>query len=232
VPTGLTHTTLLNVCSWVWGEGGDFMTPDGKRTQFADPPALAGIGKYFALGRYIPAHVRHLNALQPDDQFVSDPQTALTISGPWLFQFFAGKQREEIHVALPPGRTFVGGSHLVLWKHTHQREAAVKLLRFLTQKEVQVTYAQRIGLLPAQVDALASPPYSTDPLWQVTASGVQSGRGLLITRAWGLIEDRLTTELAALWKHILAQPDLALDAAIARRLEPLAKRLDLVLGHA
>ena len=230
-PTGLTHTTLLNVCSWVWGEGGDFITPDGKRTQFAEPPALAGISKYFALGRYIPAHVRHLNALQPDDQFLSDPQTAVTISGPWLFELFTGERREEIHVALPPGRAFVGGSHLVVWKHTRQREAALKLLRFLTQKEAQVSYARRIGLLPAQVDALASPPYSTDPLWQVTASGMQNGRGFLITRAWGLMEDRLTNEFAALWKDILTQPDLVLAAAVARRLEPLAKRLDLVLGQ-
>ena len=103
-PTGLTHTTLLNVCSWVWGEGGDFITPDGKRTQFAEPPALAGISKYFELGRYIPVHVRHLNALQPDEQFLSDPQTAVTISGTWLFEFLTGERREEIHVALPPGR--------------------------------------------------------------------------------------------------------------------------------
>ncbi len=230
-PTGLTHTTLLNVCSWVWGEGGDFMTPDGKRTQFAEPPALAGFGKYFALGRYIPAQVRHLNALQPDDQFLSDPDTAVTISGPWLFEFLAGQQREEIHVALPPGRTFVGGSHLAVWKHTRKRDAALKLVHFLTQKEAQVAYAQRIGLLPAQVAALASPPYATDPLWQVTASGVQGGRGFLITRVWGLIEDRLTNELAALWKEVLAQPDLPLESLLIKRLEPLAKRLDLVLGH-
>lgn len=228
-PTGLTHTTLLNVCSWVWGEGGDFMTPDGMRTQFAEPPALAGIGKYFALGRYIPAHVRHLNALQPDDQFLSDPRTAVTISGPWLFEFITPEQRDELHVALPPGRAFVGGSHLVVWKHTRRRDAALKLLHFLTQKETQLIYAQRIGLLPTQVEALASPPYSTDPLWQVTASGVQNGRGFLVTRAWGLIEDRLTSEFAALWKDAFTQPDLAL--VVTRHLEPLAKRLDLVLGH-
>ncbi len=230
-PTGLTHTTLLNVCSWVWGEGGDFITRDGKRAQFAEPPALAGISKYFALGRYIPAHVRHLNALQPDEQFLSDPQTAVTISGPWLFEFLTGERREEIHVALPPGQAFVGGSHLVVWKHTRKREAALQLLRFLTQKEAQVTYTQRIGLLPAQVDALASPPYSTEPLWQITASGMRTGRGFLITPAWGLMEDRLTNEFAALWRDLLAQPDLALPVAVAKRLEPLAQRLNLVLGR-
>ena len=231
-PTGLTHTTLLNVCSWVWGEGGDFITPDGKRTQFAEPPALAGISKYFALGRYIPERARDLNALEPDNLFLSDPQTALTISGPWLFEHLTSAQREEIHVALPPGRAFIGGSHFVAWRHTRKLEAVLKLVHFLTQKETQAAYTQRIGLLPVQVDALASPPYTTDPLWQVTASGMRNGRGFLITRAWGLMEDRLTTEFAALWRDILAQPDLALETAVAKHLEPLAKRLDLVLGHA
>jgi multiple sugar transport system substrate-binding protein len=231
-PTGLTHTTLLNVCSWVWGQGGDFISPDGKRTLFAEPAARAGIRNYFALGRYIPLHVRHLNALQPDEQFLNDPQTAATISGPWLFELLTAAQHEDVHVALPPGRAFVGGSHLVLWKHTRRREAALKLIRFLTQKEAQIRYAQRIGLLPAQVEALAHEPYSTDPLWQVTASGMQNGRAFLVTRSWGLMEDRLTHEFAALWKDILAQPDLVLDDAIARHLEPLAKRLDLVLGQA
>ncbi len=230
-PTGLTHTTLLNVCSWVWGEGGDFITPDGKRTLFAEPAARAGIHKYFALGRYIPPHIQHLNALQPDDQFLNDPQTAATISGPWLFELLTREQHEDVHVALPPGRAFVGGSHLVMWKHTRKRDAALKLIRFLTQKEAQITYAQRIGLLPAQAAALASAPYSTDPLWQVTASGMGNGRGFLVTRTWGLMEDRLTNEFAALWKDSFTQPDQALEAVIARRLEPLAKRLDLVLGQ-
>ena len=232
VPTGLTHTTLLNVCSWVWGEGGDFISADGKRTLFAEPAARTGISKYYALNRYIPPQVRHLNGLQPDEQFLNDPHTAATLSGPWLFEHLTRDQYADVHVALPPGRPFVGGSHLVMWKHTRQREAALKLIRFLTQLEPQVTYARRIGLLPAKVEALASAPYATDPWWLVSAAGMQSGRSLPVTRAWGLMEDRLTNELAALWKDILAQPDMDLDAAVARHLEPLAKRLDLVLGQA
>ena len=94
-----------------------------------------------------------------------------------------------------------------------------------------MAYAQSVGLLPAQVDAFTSPPYSTEPLWQVTASGMRNGRCFLITPAWGLMEDRLTNEFAALWKDLLAQPNLPLAAAVAKRLEPLSKRLDLVLGH-
>jgi len=45
------------------------------------------------------------------------------------------------------------------------------------------------------------------------------------------MEDRLTRELTALWADVLADPALDLEAAIGKRLEPLAMRLDLVLGQ-
>jgi hypothetical protein len=45
------------------------------------------------------------------------------------------------------------------------------------------------------------------------------------------MEDRLTTALAGLWADVLAGPQADLEGLIRRRLEPLAKRLDLVLGQ-
>jgi multiple sugar transport system substrate-binding protein len=53
-------------------------------------------------------------------------------------------------LALPPG-AMLGGSHLVIWKHSRKQDAALKLIRYLTQAEAQVKYARRIGLLPAVV---------------------------------------------------------------------------------
>jgi multiple sugar transport system substrate-binding protein len=232
VPTGHTHTTLLNVASWVWGAGGDFVTPDGKRTLFTQPPARAGLRAYFALGRFLAPSVRHLNGLEPDEQFLSDQETAVTITGPWLFAAVSQRSlADQVGVALPPGPSFVGGSCVVVWKHTRQTEAALQLIHFLTRTPTQVTYPRRLGLLPARLDALEAPPFSTDPLWQLAITGIRTGRSVPITRSWGLMEDRLTRELTALWADVLADPALDLEAAIGKRLEPLAMRLDLVLGQ-
>ncbi len=231
VPTGLTHTTLHNVASWVWGAGGDFITPDGKRTLFGQPQAHAGLRAYFALGRYLAPAVRHLNGLEPDAQFVQNSDTALTMSGTWLFGQANPELQPQLGVGLPPGPTFVGGSHLVVWKHSTQYEHALKLIQFLMQPAAQVTHSQNVGLLPSRLDALAAPPFSTNPLWQLAARALKTGRSFPVTRAWGLMEDRLTTALHALWSEVLANPDLDLDAAIAKHLEPLARRLDLVLGQ-
>jgi multiple sugar transport system substrate-binding protein len=232
VPTGLTHTTLLNVASWVWGAGGDFVTADGRRTLFCEAAARAGFRAYFALGRFLAPPIRHLTGLEPDEQFLSDDQTAATLSGPWLF--YQARQRgiaDAVGMALPPGASFVGGSHLVAWKHTREEGAVLELIRFLTRPEVQSAYAQHVGLLPTRLDALEAPPYATEPLWQLAISGIRTGRSFPVTRSWGLMEDRLTRELSALWGDVLADPGVDLEAAITKRLEPLAMRLDLVLGQ-
>ncbi len=236
VPTGPTHTTLLNVSSWVWGAGGDFISPDGKRTVFSQPEAVAGMRAYFALGRHLAPSVRALTGLQPDDQFLHQPGTALTLSGPWLFGaaqgLAAANLPADLGVALPPGPSFVGGSHLVIWKHSRHPEAALQLAAYLNQRQPQLAYSQAVGLIPTRLEALAEPPFATHPFWQLATRGLRTGRSFRVTRSWGLMEDRLTTALANLWTDVLADPDADLAAAIYRRLEPLAKRLDLVLGQA
>ena len=197
VPTVQTHTTLLNAASWVWAAGGDFISPDGKQVLFAQHQAIAGLRNYFALGRYIPPALRQIDALQLDTQFLQHDDTAVTIGGPWLFNFLTDAARDNVGLALPPGAPMLGGSHLVIWKHSRKQESALKLIRFLTQVDAQVTYAQRIGLLPAVVEALNDEPFTTDRLWRSAVQAVRAGRAVPITRSWGLMEDRLATEFAA-----------------------------------
>ena len=107
----------------------------------------------------------------------------------------------------------------------------MKLIRFLSQTENQVQYAQRIGLLPAVVEALNEAPFNTDRLWQLAGQAVKAGRTVPITRTWGLMEDRLAAEFGAVWAELYADPKLDLITALQRRLEPLARRLDQVLAQ-
>ncbi|MCI0399325.1 MAG: extracellular solute-binding protein [Chloroflexi bacterium] len=233
VPTDPSHATLLNGASWVWGAGGDFLAPNGRRTLFNEPAARAGLRAYFALGRYLLPEVHHAGS-ETDTLFLANDQAAMTLSGPWLYdqaQRQGGSLAGQVSVALPPGPAFVGGSHLVVWNYTRQPEAALQLIRFLTRPDIQVLYSQRIGLLPARLDAWREPPFATDPIWRTAIEGLKSGRSFPVTPRWGLIEDRLVTELSYVWSDILANPNQNLDAIIAGRLGPLAQRLDLTLSQ-
>jgi multiple sugar transport system substrate-binding protein len=232
VPTGTTHTSLLNAASWVWGAGGDFVTPDGKRLLFHEPAARAGWRAYFALRRYLAPAARHLRGEQPDQQFLHHPAAGVTISGHWLFM----QAREQtpavvadLGLAPPPGPSFVGGSYLVIWKHSPQPAAALALIRFLTQRAPQVAYSQVMGLLPVTQEALAGAPFVTDPAWQVVLRALQAGRTFPVIRTWGQIEYRLVAALSTPWAAILADPQLALEATLARHLTGLAERLEPLL---
>jgi multiple sugar transport system substrate-binding protein len=230
IPTDTTHTTLLNVASWVWGAGGDFVTPDGKHTLFNTPQVHAALRNYFALGRFLAPEVQHLSGLQPDEQFLSDENTAVTLSGSWLFN--RSRERgiaDQIGAALPPGLSFVGGSYLAIWKHSPKATAALQLIRFLSQTQAQVTYSQQVGLLPARLSALEAPPFSTDLMWQLVVAGLKQGRSFPATRSWGLIEDRLTREFGAIWAEILAKPGNDLEQVIADHMNALTKQVELVL---
>lgn len=77
-------------------------------------------------------------------------------------------------------------------------EAALRLVQFLTRPAVEAACGQAVGLLPARLDGLASPPFSTDPLWQLAIAGIRTGRPVPVTRSWGLMEDRLTREFGGL----------------------------------
>jgi multiple sugar transport system substrate-binding protein len=229
-PTGYTHTTLLNIASWVWAAGGDFIAPDGRSARFTEPQALAGMADYFRLGRALAPEVRHLNGLEPDEYFLEHADAAMTISGPWLFcqaRERWGDLSGRLGAALPPGASFVGGSNLVVWKHSRHPEAAARLVRFLTQNGPQVQYTPQIGLLPARAEALENPRFTGDPFWSTAIQGLKTGRGFPLIRLWGLVEDRLTAGLSAVWNDVLAgqQPEPALRA----HLEPLARRLDVLL---
>ncbi len=229
VPTGYTHTTLHNISSWIWGAGGDFLSADNKRMVLLEPPALDGMCEYFSLSRYLHPEVRGLNGLEPDDYLLKHQDAAATISGPWLFANRQNGQNQQIAVTLPPGPSFVGGSNLIIWKTARNPEAAFKLVRFLTQTQPQIQYAQSIGLLPARKTAIEAEPFATDPNWQTVTRGLECGRTYPAIRLWGLIEDRLTTAFNAVWVDLLANPQAEVRAALLKHLEPLTERLNELL---
>jgi multiple sugar transport system substrate-binding protein len=232
VPTGFTHTTLLNISSWVWAAGGDFISPDGKATRFMEPASLAGMATYFRLGRFLAPEVRRLSGLEPENWFLQERETALTISGAWLFNQAQEQEAEgkRIDAAVPLGASFVGGSNLVIWKYSRDPEAALKLIRFLTRTQAELFYCPRIGLLPARAAALGQPPFSIDRFWQTAVRGMQTGRSFPAIRLWGLVEDRLTSAFYAVWTEVLADPTANPEAILVRHLSPLAARLDPLLA--
>jgi multiple sugar transport system substrate-binding protein len=234
-PTRHTLITLHNLASWVWGAGGDFVSPDGRHTLFNAPEARAGIHGYFDLHRFMPPSVHGLGPGDCDLVF-REGRAAVTLSGPWTWLTGMIRQRaatpevvENFGLAFPPGVPFVGGSSLIVWRHTPMAAAAVELVRSLTSARVQSTYPPHMGQLPVRLDALATLASGENPFYRILLEGFKTSRSFRATSSWGLVEDKLSLTLTELWADLIAHPDQDLDAAIAKHLDPLAKRLDLAL---
>ncbi len=230
IPTGHTRAMLHNAAGFMWSSEGAFLSPDGKHVAFNSERARAGLIVYFSLGRYLAPAARRLGSLESDSCFANNPDAAVTLTGPWVLRAASPELQPQLDMSMPPVPSFVGGSHLVIWKHSKKIEQSLKLIRFLTDVKSQVEFSYQIGHLPAQLSALASAPFSTNPLWQVAAHALRTGRSLPASRSWGLIEDRLTNEFAEIWEQVFTDPDLDLDAVLKSRLDAVAEQIDPLLA--
>jgi len=235
VTTQHTPNTLYNVASWIWSAGGDFTTPDGTHIALDQAASTAGLRAYFDLYRFMPQ-----TAAPIDDPLLMklfmEQRIAALMSGSWFWKDLhnlgaSPYALSHIGVALPPGPAFAGGTMLAIWRHIRpiQDQAAVELIQFLSMDTVWQDFYWESGMLPARLDVLAQPPFSTDPHYQAMIQALQHGRSPSRLPLWGLIEERLTMAFAQIWAEIQANPDHNKAELINEYLTPVSQRLEATL---
>lgn len=232
IPTRNSLNTLHTVAPLVWGAGGNFIDQTGKHTRFNTAEARAGFRTYFDLHRCLAPAAQRLDTEQ-SDRFFLDGQAAVTISDPGLLNTLLKNPLPapiSIRTALPPGVPFVGGSNLIVWRHSRNSKLAVELVRFLMGQQNQIAYSQRARSLPVRLDALTGRPFATDPLFQPAVEGLKLGRSYPTCRLWGLMEEKIVAELNEIWEELFTNPALDLDRTLEEHLHPLGKRLDAILA--
>lgn len=97
---------------------------------------------------------------------------AMYVTGPWNLGEFARRLPPEMDgrwstAPLPgpsgPGVSLAGGSSLVLFRSSERREAAWRLIEFLSRPERQVEFYRLSGDLPARLEAWEDPAFTDDP---------------------------------------------------------------------
>jgi multiple sugar transport system substrate-binding protein len=232
LPSRQSRMTLHNLAGWVWGNGGDFTSPDGKRVLFVAEQARRAVYAYFDLARYMTPEMRNRDEYQSDAAFLSG-QAAITISGPWLHLSPDASPAiaATIRQALPPGISYLGGSHLVIWKHTRHVEPALMLVRHLNSAEAQTRLVQASGLFPTRLEVLAREPFQSDPFYQMAGQGLKTGRVFPIFSLWGLVENKLAEAFTAIWSDILLDPAADIHAIVDEHLDDTAQRLNSTLAY-
>jgi multiple sugar transport system substrate-binding protein len=230
VPTHRSRMTLHNSASWVWGAGGSFLSPDGKTTNFTQPEALQGFKEYYELMHFMAPETRDHDDTESDSLYLTG-HAATTISGTWLLVDDSGapEMRANTGFVSPPGIAYVGGSLLSIWRHTHNENLAMDLVRYLNRADVQIAYCQVVGLLPTNMAALSLPIYQS-PRYQRLIERLKSGRTFRGLSLWGMIEEKLTAALSQIWSDLLTNPSQDIAQTISLNLQPLGRRLNISLS--
>ena len=229
IPTDYKLSILQTAVSWIWGAGGEIIDEVQKTPLFHQPPALAGLHAYYGLYRYMPKENQPLGFSQAFGLF-ANRQAAVTMGNlvPLLafLKNASPDQRARLGVAFPPGPSYVGGSSLVIWRHSIHDHTAVNLVNFLLSKDAQRDYCQVIGYIPVRADVLEEPPYSVDPILKGFVQSLHRGRIFPQVKMGGLIEERLSTALYMIWRAVISNPQVDLEAAIQGQFEPIIRRIE------
>jgi multiple sugar transport system substrate-binding protein len=225
---------IHSIVSWVWGRGGDFISPDEHRAIFLEKAALDGFEAYFRLAQYMPYAGRPISVSEAKRLFV-ERKAAVTLGPYGSLNSFHMSTPPELHdrlgVALPPGPPLIGGSDLVVWRYSQKNDEVTRLLTVLFSPDVQVKYAEYLGDLPVTQGALEHLAKSTDSNVRTFITTLDKGRIFSTTKFAGMLEVHLATTLARFWAELYEHPSDNLRGYLKEGLEPVRRRFDTLYGN-
>jgi multiple sugar transport system substrate-binding protein len=225
--TKFSRIGLQNMAAWVWGTGGDFVSSDAKKVLFHKDAPLEGIKAYFRLANYLGPQ-SFLDDSQVDEMFWSG-QAAVCLTGYWVMRDSRMSEivRENLGVVQLPGVPFVGGHNLAVWKHTRQRHAAIRLVKFLSSHAAEPGVYPEYGL-PIRDNGWTLPPFDT-PQFGIFRDALNAGRCFQNSPLWALVEKRLAELIPGLWAQVIEKPAQS-DEIVETQLRNLANRLEMAIS--
>ncbi len=161
---------------FAWTAGAEMTNEDGTEYTLDSDAMAEGLEYYKSL---FDDGLSTTSLLQPgeiENQFAKGT-TASFISGPWHIGLVKdmGATDDQIGVAPLPsvddssemGTSFVGGGNLAVFKESDNRDAAWKLVQWLSEADVQTEWYETMSDLPAVEASWDSGPLAEDPLLSV-----------------------------------------------------------------
>ena len=141
---------------------------------------------------------------QVENQFKGG-KIAVWIGGPWVLGSiertddtnWVPAARKNVGVApMPAGPngdafTFVGGSNLMMFKASKNKNEAWELMKFLSQDQVQTDYAKLLGMFPARVEPQQAYGESSGANFEAVYQAIQQGRTYSPIPQWARDRERL-----------------------------------------
>jgi multiple sugar transport system substrate-binding protein len=155
-------------------QAGSPLIRENARTAFTEPAFIRGFDFYVQMfrDRYAPLYSR----TQVANRYLQFAQGefAMMITGPWEVGEFRDripKDKQHVWMTAPmpapdgepwPGVSLAGGSSLVIFRASERKDAAWKLIEYLSEPEQQVRFFNLMKNLPARKSAWSAPGLESD----------------------------------------------------------------------
>ncbi|WP_404384749.1 sugar ABC transporter substrate-binding protein [Knoellia locipacati] len=205
-----------SVMPFAWSAGADLTKDDGKAYNFDSPEVLKAAEYYKSFfdeglaDKAAPA----TPTTEPD--FVSG-KVPMFISGPWMMSAVekaggAGFKEKYDVMQIPADKessSFVGGSNLVVFKNTKERDTSWKFVQWLAEPETQVKWYGISTDLPSVKSAWEDPAMSADKKLAVFGKQLETAQAPPSFPTWEQVVTSFDTEMEKVTKTA-ADPAAAL----------------------
>ena len=185
--TGSWQTVL----PFAWSNGAEVTNDTGTEYTIDSPETTEALDYYKSFFDEGLAETRTQDVGELENGFAEGKYGSF-ISGPWYSGLVedAGLSPDKYTVApLPgkdtaPGTSFVGGGDLAVFEDSDNRESAWKLVKWLSEPQVQQDWYETMGDLPAVKSAWDSGTLADDPMLQVFGEQLGSAQAPPAVPTW------------------------------------------------
>lgn len=190
-----------------WSNGAKLMNEDGTKWTLDTPEAVEALKYYSSFFADGIASKAVSTGTTAEAAFV-DGSAPMMISGPWHVGLlnkaggpgFADKYKVAPMPKEKSATSFVGGSNMVVFKKSKNRDASWKLLQWLSKPEIQLKWYKATGDLPSQQGAWQDPTLSGDSKLSVFGDQLKTTNNPPAVPSWTQVAAAADTEIEQIVK--------------------------------
>jgi multiple sugar transport system substrate-binding protein len=242
ITTANTPTRIIHdMACWIWSAGGNLRSDDGRHMMLMEPESRAGLEAYFGLNEFVAPEMQALTEPQVFAAF-SEGKTAVAILEDRAYleltkkgSSVAADVADNVGLAMLMQAPYIGGSALVIWRHSSDYLDALRLIQYLTSVEAwqvfnmeakQAFNQERLCYTPARLDALGQAPLATIPFYPAIQKSLQHARTFHNGYRWSAVETRLAIVIQKMWDDLRADPELNIAREVEQRFSSVCNRLE------
>jgi multiple sugar transport system substrate-binding protein len=209
--TAEKHRLYKKYLPFFWTYGAQIFTDDNKYCVLSSEKAINALRLYKELHDSC-GYVSNQRGIE--DAFL-DSKIGFIISGDWLLKRIELEKRQInlVSTLIPgldfPGKSFLGGEFLAINEASRHKEAAMKLIDFITSPENQILFCKaNRSANPSSIAAQSDPYFTSNDHLQTFIKQIRSAKHPPVDPDWVYMEDAIerAVEDALFGSGLVAEP--------------------------